>query len=127
MLQSSSFQEALVNNLLLNNKGTVNILGGTIISTSTRCPAVLNSATMTIGTNDGVIDSTSPVIQGKYYGLSLASGKKANYYDGIIRGSTSNGAIDGEARVTVDTQHSISINHHTVTIDGFTYDEAYLN
>ena len=110
-----------------NNKGTVNILGGTIISTSTRCPAVLNSATMTIGTNDGVISDTSPIIQGKYYGLRVPSGKSVKYYDGIIRGGSSYGAIDGETRVTVDTQHNVTINHHNVTIDGVLYDEAYLN
>lgn len=110
-----------------NNKGTTNIKGGTIISTSTRCPAVINNATMTIGTNDGVIDGTSPVIQSKYYGLSIVSGKTVNYYDGVIKGNSSKGAIDVENRVVVDTQNNVSINHRSETIDGLTYDVAYLN
>ena len=110
-----------------NNKGTINILGGTIISTSTQYPAVLNNATMTIGTNDGVINSTSPVIQGKYYGLRVPSGKTVKYYDGVIKGNAAYGAIDGENRVVVDTQNNISIQHRSESIDDLTYDVAYLN
>ena len=110
-----------------NNKGTTNILGGTIVSTSTRCPGVINNATMTIGTDDGVIDGTSPVIQSNYYGLRVVSGKTVKYYDGVIKGNSLNGAIDGENRVVVDTQHNVSINHRSETIDGITYDVAYLN
>ena len=110
-----------------NNKGTINILGGTIISTSTQYPAVLNNATMTIGTNDGIINSTSPVIQGKYYGLRVPSGKTVKYYDGVIKGNAAYGAIDGENRVVVDTQNNVSIQHRNETIDDMTYDVAYLN
>ena len=82
---------------------------------------------MTIGTNDGIIDSTSPIIQGKNYGLRVPSGKTVKYYDGIIRGGSSYGAIDGEARVTVDTQNNVSMHHRSESIDGFIYDVVYLN
>lgn len=108
-----------------NNKGTVYIRGGTIISTSTRCPAVLNSATMTIGTDDGVVSGSSPVIQGNYYGLRLASGKKANYYDGIIRGGSTYGAVDGESLLIIN--NNTSINHRTETIGATVYDVVYLS
>jgi len=109
-----------------NNKGTTIITGGTIISTSTRCPAVINNATMTIGTNDGVISTTSPVIQGKNYGLKISSGKTVNFYDGIIRGGSSYDAIDDESRVVTDTANNVSISHSTETIDGISYKTAYL-
>ena len=108
-----------------NNKGTTYIRGGTIISTSTRCPAVINSTTMTIGTDDGVVNENSPVIQGKYYGLRIANGKSVKYYDGIIRGASTYGAVDGEARLSIN--NNTVIGHRTETIDGTVYDVIYLN
>ena len=108
-----------------NNKGTTYIRGGTIISTSTRCPAVINSTTMTIGTDDGVVNGNSPVIQGKYYGLRIANGKSVKYYDGIIRGASTYGAVDGESRLTINNNTVIA--HRTETIDGTVYDVIYLN
>ena len=116
-----------VRGVLENASGTANITGGTIITTSSRCPAVINNGTMTIGTNDNSINGSSPVIQSNYYGLQINSSKTVAYYDGIIRGSTTNGAINAESRVVTDTQHSVTIHHRSESIDGVTFDTAYLS
>ena len=64
------------------------ITGGTI--TSTNFAGVYNErGTLVIGTQGGGISTTSPVIQGKTYGVTAASAYE--FYDGIIKGQT--GAI----------------------------------
>lgn len=65
--------------------GSATITGGTI--TSTNQYGIYNEAgTLIIGTKDGTVDTTTPVIQGKIYGVIA----KASYefYDGIIKGQT---------------------------------------
>ena len=105
-----------------NNAGTVNILGGTIISG--RNAAVKNNGTMTIGTDDGTIDITSPVMQGYIYGLETVSGKTVNIFDGIFKGrGTPNKAISDES---VTSHSTYVITHTTETIGSDTYDVAYL-
>ena len=104
-----------------NNSGTVNILGGTIVSKASS--AVKNSGTMTIGINDGTIDITSPVLQGKIYGLESAS--TVTVYDGIFKGqgTTSDKAISNEANIS---HGDTTITHDTEMIDNVQYDVAYL-
>ncbi|MBQ3468528.1 MAG: InlB B-repeat-containing protein [Bacilli bacterium] len=108
---------------LTNASGTVNILGGTFISTNNA--GVSNKGTMTIGTNDGSIDITSPMLQGGTYGLENTSGT-ATIYDGIFKGkgTTQNKAIRNEG----DVVHiaTTSFVHTSETIDGSQYDVAYL-
>ena len=107
-----------------NNAGTVNISGGTIISS--RNAGVKNNGTMTIGTDDGTIDITSPVIQGHNYGLETVSGKSVTIHDGVFKGgagTTPATAIKDEA---VTSHGTATITHDTETISGVTYDVAYL-
>ena len=108
---------------LHNNAGTVTITGGTIISKANA--AVKNNAAMTIGTDDGSIDITSPVMQGYNYGLETVSGKTVTIYDGIFKGkgTTPNKAISNESYTSHGT---MVITHSTETIDGAQYDVAYL-
>ena len=94
---------------LQNNAGTVYIFGGTIISNN--YIGVVNSATMTIGTNDGTIDTTTPVIQGETIGLSIASGKTVKYYDGVIKGKTN--AVDEPTRLVIDTANGVQTSTST--------------
>ena len=68
-----------------NNGGTTTITGGTIISTAFN--AVYNQGgTLIIGTKDDDLDATSPVIQGKNYGVIAYANYK--FYNGIIKGET---------------------------------------
>ena len=65
--------------------GVINITGGTIVST--RFAAIQNEAgTLNIGTNDGVVDATTPVIKSDTYAIKI--GSKINFYDGILKGKS---------------------------------------
>lgn len=82
VIRSTSSGRATVHNL---NDGVMEITGGTITSTGTY--AVYNDkGTMTIGTKDGSVDLSTPVITGKTYGV-IANYQYA-FYDGIIKGRT---------------------------------------
>ena len=118
-LQSTSLERATVQ----NNKGTVNIIGGTIISD--RMEAVKNSAsgTLTIGTLDGDIDITNPVLQGATYGVTSA--KAFKFYDGIVKGQDA--AFDNEDMIPAGNREPDGIIiHNTEEIEGHDYDVAYL-
>ena len=96
---------------------TINITGGTI--TSTNYSAVVNSGTMTIGTQGTPVSITSPSIRGNDYGISSTG--TLTFYDGIVRGIT--GGISGT--VTSETGYHID-STHTETIGNKTYHTAYL-
>ena len=111
-LKSTSNERAPVHNL---NGGTVIITGGTI--ESTRYCGVDNrgTSTLTIGVKDGDPANT-PVIRGKTYGVK--SDNNFNYYDGIIKGSTS--AFEDENKIG-DTEQSLMMIRRTERIDGSDY------
>ncbi len=86
-LTATAAARATVHNL---NKGTLRILGGTIISSNQE--AVKNeSGTVTVGTQDGNVDTSLPLLQGKTYGFNNLSTFK--FYDGLLKGITK--AING--------------------------------
>ena len=99
--------------------GTMVITGGTMISTTNL--ALYNVGTLTIGDKDGTIDTTTPVFQGGQYGIKSTA--NFNFYDGISKGIT--GAINTENKI-VDMETGAQIAHGTETIDGATYQTAYL-
>ena len=81
-LESSANARATVHN---KNNGTVNITGGTI--KSLEAYALYNEkGTINIGSKDGAFNKTTPIIQGKTYGI--VANNKYNFYDGIIKGGT---------------------------------------
>ena len=108
---------------LHNYAGTMNILGGTIVSKKNS--AVKNSDTMVIGSNDGTIDNTNPVIQGYNYGLEIDNGKTVTVYGGIFKGdkTVNNKAINNESRLNLV---NATVIHTNETIDNVQYDVAYL-
>lgn len=77
---------ATVQNL---KNGIINIYGGTIIGINQQ--AISNEGTMNIGTKDGTISTTTPLIRGETYGI--VSNSTLNYYDGNTMGIV--GAISG--------------------------------
>lgn len=86
-LTATAAARATVHNL---NKGTMRILGGTIISVNQE--AVLNAqGTVTVGTQDGNVDTSLPLLQGKTYGFNNSGTFK--FYDGLLKGITK--AING--------------------------------
>ena len=81
---------------------------------------------MTIGSDDGSISTTSPVIQGHTYGLETVSGKTVIIYDGIFRGGAGSNPKKAISNETYTSHSNYIITHDTETIDNVTYDIAYL-
>ena len=96
--------------------GTLIITGGTITSNS--LIAVRNQGTLKIGTDDGTIDATSPVIIGAT--VAIKSSNAFDFYDGIAK-STGSTVIDG----TVNTIAGTQMVDGTETIGGETYYTKY--
>ena len=80
-LSSTSNQRGAVQN---TSGGTLNVESGTIIST--RHNGLVNQATLTVGVSDGNVTNDSPVIIGRYYGIT--SETYYNFYDGMAKGQT---------------------------------------
>ena len=125
-LSSNSTNRATVHNLADGtDKGTVIITGGTIISNG--FSAVINdknSIPIVIGTNDGTVDKTTPVIQGATYGLDRVTSGSFEFYDGIIKGK--NKAINNENTIVTAHETGFDIAHVEEIINGQTYKTAYL-
>lgn len=116
-LSSNSSIRAAVHNL---NNGDITITGGTIVAYN--YSAVYNEkGTLTIGTKDGTIDTQSPLIQGKTYGVDNA--KPFDFYDGTIIGRTN--AVKNENQIA-DIEINSEISHHSEVVEGVTYKSIYL-
>ena len=105
-----------------NVGGNVTITGGTIESVGGGGIAITNESIMTIGTNDGNVSTTVPLIKGNSVGMRINANSTVNFYDGIVKGQTSDITGDVTAIVT-----GYGITHSTETIDGNTYHTAYLS
>ncbi len=114
-LSASTSQRAALQNL---SGGTVNILGGTIISNNYY--GINNAGTMTIGQKDDNVDISSPVIQGKSYGLYTTS--SVNFYDGVLKGVTN--PINAVSNIA-DFEEGYGIVNDDETIDGNLYKVIY--
>ena len=95
---------------------TVEITGGTITSKSNNSAsgAVQNAGTLTLGSKDDIINSTSPVLIGKTYGVNNSG--TFNFYDGIIKGATN--SLNGSIASREDGASDLD---STEVIDGLTY------
>ena len=115
-IRATSSERASVHNL---NSGTVKIFGGEVISTDQQ--AVKNeSGTLIIGDNDGFVDSSSPILQGKTYGVT---GSAFSFYDGVIKGG--NTAVEDENVMTYDANSTLI--HDVESIDSVNYNKIYLD
>ena len=103
---------------LVNSSGT--ITGGTITGETY---GVRAKNQLTLGSNDGTISSTSPVIVGELYGLYI-EGNDINFYDGILKGQTDGyyGKITGlpTGGLVVDGTETIDeVLYQTDTVNAF--------
>lgn len=73
--------------------GTINITGGTVVSTGFH--AIDNLGTLTVGIKDGNVSNSSPLIKGETYGVN--STPNFSFYDGIIEGKTN--AVNDETLI----------------------------
>ena len=96
------------------------VTGGTIVSYN---QIGLNNekGTLTIGVKDGTIDATSPLIQGKTFGISSAS--TYEFYDGTAIGRTNPTNDLSKASPIEDNSEKHTTSQVT---DGVTYKYLYL-
>ena len=102
-----------------NNAGTLIITGGTIESTAQH--AVNSASALTIGVQDGSINTTSPVMIGTVDGVKITGSGTLNFYDGIAKGKVH--GINGT--ITLQEANS-TLASGTETINGATYQTNYL-
>ena len=114
-LSASSPERAAVQN---QPSSTMTIKGGTIVSSG--FSAVDNRGTLTIGTNDGTISSSTPVMQGINYGITATSNYK--FFDGVAKGKV--GSFD---RTPSEIESGAQKVDTTETINGDTYQVTYYN
>ena len=120
---SGGYLEALTNvRATVQNhasSGSITITGGSIVSTN--FSGVNNEAgKMFIGAKDGSVDTSTPIIIGKEYGLLNSATLK--FYDGTIKGIT--GAISGSVS---EIEDNVTITRTIEQIDGVMYNIAYLS
>lgn len=96
------------------NSGTIIITGGTIESSTSHAITNQSGCTLTLGTKDNNIESTTPVIQGKKYGIQNKA--TLNFYDGIVKGVT-----DSISGTVTDTETGATRVDSTETIGTDTY------
>ena len=96
---------------------TLNITGGTVVAANQQ--GISNEGTLNIGTKDGNIDITTPVIQGNTYGVKSTG--TFNIYDGILKGKTA--AINGTVTEYEDNSDFV---YGLENIDGADYETTYL-
>ncbi len=109
-----------------NNGGTINITGGTIVSKGySAVNARKSGGKVIIGTNDSVIDISTPVLRGEEYGLEKNNnGAVIEVYDGIFESFNQSQAI---STTSVTKPDGIPFKTDaTVTVDGVSYHAAYL-
>ena len=100
--------------------GTMNITGGTIISSSYY--GVDNAGVLNIGVKDGTVDKTTPVIQASSYAVN--SNKNYGFYDGILK-STKSSTINKETYM-YDIEDTYEKIKRSEVINGMTYNTLHL-
>ena len=119
-LSAVSNERAAVQNL---NNGQLVITGGTIISTKQEAVKV-ESGTLTIGVEDGVVDSSAPILQGATYGVNTSV--DISMFDGKLRGKTA--AINNTSRITATEDGATAVGIDAVAtevVGGETYKVVY--
>ena len=106
-----------------NNSGIMTITGGTFIN-NLGVAISMGSGSLTIGENDGTIDTTGIVAQGATYGLWIKSGSKVTVNDGIFKGVTDGIANTTQTNIPDNTEYAQ--NPPTEQIGGESYNVAYL-
>lgn len=103
---------------LISNSGNLNIKEGNIIG---NINAILDESygTLSIGTDDDEVSTSSPVIVGEIYSVNSVYG--FNFYDGVLKGKTN--AVYSE-EIDVPEGHSLYISSSTV--NGEVYESATL-
>ena len=107
-----------------NKSGTTIITGGTIVNTrsSNSYAVAVSNGTFTLGTQDGIYNTSSITLQGNTNGIY--SDVNYSVYDGVIKGT--NAAVNNESKITSTEANSTKINTEEA-IGSVTYKVLYYN
>ena len=96
-----------------NESGTTIITGGTIINTrsSSSYAVSVKTGTFTLGTQDGIYNTSSITLQGNTNGIY--SDVNYSVYDGVIKGKDA--AVNNESKITSTEANSTKINTEEAT------------
>jgi len=108
------------------NQGTLRIIGSGSITSTTLNNLIENKGTLIVGTKDGTVNRTAPVLQGKDY--AIYSTGRISFYDGVLKGGNAGhyGTIaDKETGYVIQTtiqgnmkaESLISENASGITVD----------
>ena len=109
------------NNIYNGGSGTINVLGGNIITTDSTAIENASSGTIVIGEEGGTPSKENPLIQAEEYAIKNTGNGTIKFYDGIIKGRT--GALQGlylytETGYTVKTDYIDGYYCDTLTPSG---------
>ncbi len=114
-MNGSSMSRGTVHNV----SGTLTILDATIIGLNNQAISNETGATTTIGSMNGSIDTTTPILRGSTYGI--VSTGTLNFYDGKVMGVT--GTING---TVTDIETNSQFVDNSEVIDNVNYQTRYL-
>ena len=106
------------------NTAVLNVTGGTIISEN-NIAIKCDNGKLTIGVKDGVVDSNTPVIQGKNFAIS--SNVNFSFYDGILKSlkNGNNKPVQDESKI-VDIEENSDFVYDNETINDSVYVTEYI-
>ena len=126
LVANNSGQYGGYNRGALQNGGTTVITGGTIVSKTGIGVVNQHDSTLVIGSDDGSVDTSTPVIIAETYALKNVPKTGStegvfNFYDGIFKGRS--GTIQGNV-TDIDSNSTRATS--TEKIEGRTYYTEYL-
>ena len=115
-VEAISNNSGIVKGIETRDKTTIiNVLGGKIYASSNGQSTAISGSDITIGTKDGNMIKSEPVIEGKTYGIE---GENIKFYDGTIRGATAvtKTPTDVEAGYKISIASSGEVQSATLTL-----------
>ena len=119
-LEASSSERATVHSKKdkgNNTNHSVTINGGTIVSKNQEAVKI-EAGTLSIGNDDGYINTTAPVLQGKTY--AVTSSIAYNYYDGILKGANNDQKVVSDRTKITWASNSVPVDGTEVINDSTT-------
>ena len=109
-----TLRSGIISKITNNNKGTINIIGGSVNNSDGTAIYNYSGGIVTLGTDDEDVSTSIPQITGSTYGIENSG--TFNFYDGIITGTTK--AISGSVtKVPENYKVSLSPDETTATLD----------
>ncbi len=102
--------------------GTLTIKEGVTVLSEYNNGIKVDGSNLVIGTKDGTVNTTSPVIQGHGVGVEMTGNQTVKFYDGAVKGITS--AFTSNNLNDIELSHELDLSSETIGSD--TYEVATL-